>query len=196
MTDKTIDYYLTINSPWSYMGAGRLIEMAGKYDCHVNVYPTQHGFVFDKTGGLPLNLRAPERIAYRQVELARWRDFLDLPMNIKPAHFPVEDANPSHAIIAAMEVGKDALALSYEIGRAQWEMEENISLLSTIEKACDRAGINFEALGDVSIRASQFKANSERAVERGVFGYPTYIYRDELFWGQDRLDFLERVILA
>ncbi len=176
------------------MGAGRLIEMAGQYDCRVNVYPTQHGFVFDNTGGLPLNLRAPERIAYRQVELARWRDYLGLPMHIKPAYFPVEDVNPSHAIIAAMVTGEDAMLLSYEIGRAQWEMEENISLASTVQRACERAGIDFADLGDLSKWADEFKNNSYQAVKRGVFGYPTYIYEEELFWGQDRLDFLERAI--
>jgi 2-hydroxychromene-2-carboxylate isomerase len=191
-----IDYYLTVNSPWSYMGASRLAGLADRAGCRVNVFPTRFAEVFEKTGGLPLNLRAPARKAYRQVELARWKAFLELAMNVQPAYFPVDDSLAAHAIVAAQETGENALALSLEIGRAQWEMEQDISHMGTLASACRRAGVDLAGLGNLQERAEQFDVYTRQAVARGVFGYPTYIYDGELFWGQDRLDFLARKVLG
>jgi len=192
MSKQVIDYYLTMNSPWSYMGAGRLAGLADRYDCAVNVYPTKFMDVFSQTGGLPLSKRAPERNAYRLVELKRWAEFLDLPVVLQPKHFPAVDTLAAHAIIAAQENGLDALGLSQELGRAQWELEQDFSHMGTVAAACGRAGIEVSALGDLEQYAEQFEENTRQAISRGVFGYPCYLVDGEMFWGQDRLDFLER----
>ena len=192
MSDKIIDYYLTMNSPWSYMGARRLKDMAAKVGYKVNVYPTNFAGVFSSTGGLPLAKRAPERQAYRLVELKRWADFLQLPIVTEPAHFPADDKLAAHAVIAAQVKGLDALSLSLELGRAQWELEQDYSHMETIAGACSRAGIELTELGNLDDYAVQFEANTKEAVARGVFGFPSYLVDGEMFWGQDRLDFLER----
>jgi len=192
MSGTVIDYYLTMNSPWSYMGAGRLADIAGKHGASVNVYPTKAGEVFSQTGGLPLPKRAPERQAYRLVEIKRWAEFLDLPIVLQPKHFPADDKLAAHAIIAAQEKGFDALALSQELGRAQWELEQDYSHMGTVAAACERAGIDVSALGDLDSQGDQFEENTKQAIERGVFGYPCYLVDGEMFWGQDRLDFVER----
>lgn len=187
-----IDYYFSQNSPWSYFGAGRLAEIARNAGCEVNVYPVVSTEVFSKTGGLPLAKRAPERQAYRLSELERWRTYLEIPINIHPKFFPADDKLASHAVIAAQAKGMNALGLSQELGRAQWEMEQDFSQLSVINEAATRAGIDFDALGNFDQYADQFKANTEQAIAGGVFGYPSYIVDDEMFWGQDRLEFLAR----
>lgn len=187
-----IDYYFSQNSPWSYFGAGRLAKIAEKAGRKVNVYPVMGMDVFSKTGGLPLGQRAPERQVYRLAELERWRTFLDLPINIHPKFFPADDNLATHAVIAAQENGLDALGLSQELGRSQWEMDQDFSQLGVIKEAAKRAGIDLDALGDLDQYADQYKANTEQAVERGVFGFPSYIVDGEMFWGQDRLDFLAR----
>ncbi len=78
MGEKVIDYYLSVNSPWSYLGAARLADIANQAGRRVNTYPTQFLDVFSQTGGLPLPKRAPERQAYRLVDMARWRDLLEI----------------------------------------------------------------------------------------------------------------------
>jgi len=192
MSGTVIDYYLTMNSPWSYMGAGRLAAMADKYGARVNVYPTKFMDLFSQTGGLPLSKRAPVRNAYRLVELNRWSEFLDLPIVVQPKHFPADDRLAAHAIIAAQEKGLNALGLSQELGRAQWELEQDFSHMGTVAAACDRAGVEVSALGDLEQYDEQFEENTKQAIARGVFGYPCYLVDGEMFWGQDRLDFVER----
>ena len=195
-TTATIDYFLTMNSPWSYLGAGRLGEIAKRHGYKVNVFPTRFGPVFEKSGGLPLEMRAQARKDYRQVELARWIKFLDMPVNRQPKHFPVDDTLCAQAVIAAQGAGLNALGLSQEIGRAQWELQQDISHMGTIAAACSRAGISLSALGTLDQFAAQFDDNTDQAIKRGVFGYPSYFVGDEMFWGQDRLDFLERALQA
>jgi len=195
MSEKVIDCYLTLNSPWSYLGAARLADIAGRAGRKVNIYPTQSLDVFSKTGGLPLGQRSDERKAYRMVELARWRDYLAIPINIEPAHFPADDTLAAHAVIGAQVNGLDALALSQELGRAQWELEQDFSHMGTIAAAASRAGVDLAALGDLEQYAEHFSANTKQAISRGAFGFPSYIADGELFWGQDRLEFLERKLL-
>src|SRR6476620_7958380 len=80
----TIDYYISLNSPWTYLGSARFAAVARKHDCTVDVKPAKFAEVFAKTGGLPLVKRAPERRAYRLMDLKRWRDHLGIPINIEP----------------------------------------------------------------------------------------------------------------
>ena len=77
---KRIEYYLSLNSPWSYLGGERLKRIAAAAGAEVEVLPMKLGEVFGKTGGVPLPQRPPERQAYRLVELQRWRDHLGIPI--------------------------------------------------------------------------------------------------------------------
>ena len=72
----SIDYYLAPQSPWTYLGHARLVQMAAKHGAQVRLKPVDLGKVFPVSGGLPLAQRAPQRQAYRLLELARWRDAL------------------------------------------------------------------------------------------------------------------------
>ncbi len=192
MTGSPIDYCFSLNSPWSYLGVGRLEAIAKGAERAVNLIPVQSMEVFSRTGGLPLAKRAPERQTYRLAELERWREFLDIKLTLEPKYFPADDGFASHAVIAAGEKGLNALKLAQEIGRAQWEREEDISQADIVAAAAERAGIDLGSLGELGQYAARYKANAELAVAKGVFGYPFYIVDGESFWGQDRLDFVAR----
>ena len=98
---KTIDYYLTLRSPWAYLGSRRLEEIAARHGAEIAVKPVDYGTIFPRTGGLPLPKRAPERQAYRLVELRRWRAHLDMPLNLHPAHFAVDENLAARVVMAA-----------------------------------------------------------------------------------------------
>ena len=83
-----IDYYASLNSPWTHLGAARIEALAAKYNATLRIYPVDFGTVFAGSGGLPLPKRAPQRQAYRLMELRRWREFLGIPINIQPKIFP------------------------------------------------------------------------------------------------------------
>src|SRR3978361_491264 len=86
-----IDYYASLNSPWTHMGAARIEAMAGAHGASLRVYPVDFGEIFANSGGLPLPKRSPQCQAYRLQELARWRDHLGIPINIQPKFFPASE---------------------------------------------------------------------------------------------------------
>ena len=77
----TIDYYLSLASPWSYLGHQRLINIANSYDYRINVHAVDLSVILPATGGIPLPKRSQQRKDYRMQELKRWRDYLKLPLN-------------------------------------------------------------------------------------------------------------------
>ena len=87
-----IDYYASLNSPWTHLGAARIEALAAKHGASLRIWPVDFGTVFAGSGGLPLPKRAPQRQAYRLMELRRWRDFLGVPINIQPKFFPASEA--------------------------------------------------------------------------------------------------------
>src|SRR5512138_765569 len=102
----TIDYYLSLNSPWTYLGSARFAEIAARYGASVNVKPCKFGPIFEQTGGLPLPKRSPQRRAYRMMELKRWREALGIPLTVEPKYFPSDDAAATRLVIAAKLQGK------------------------------------------------------------------------------------------
>jgi 2-hydroxychromene-2-carboxylate isomerase len=194
--DKAIDYYFTPVSPWTYLGHARFVDIARKRGAAINVKPVNVGKVFSVSGGLPLKQRAPQRQAYRLVELARWKEHLHMPLNPQPRHFPVPAELASHWILAAAERSQDdALRLAGAQMRAVWAEERDISDAATLAAIAQAEGLDAAALQARAASAevqSRFEAMTQEAIERQVFGAPSYVYRGELFWGQDRLDFLDR----
>ena len=142
----TIDYYLSLNSPWTYMGSALFAEIARRNSVTVNVKPAKFGPIFEQTGGLPLPKRSPQRQAYRLMELKRWREVRDIPINIQPKHFPSDDAAATRLVIAAKLQGKDAHRLSLELGRAVWEREETFADPAGHLSGAERAGLDAAAL--------------------------------------------------
>ncbi|MGF1630104.1 MAG: 2-hydroxychromene-2-carboxylate isomerase [Kiloniellaceae bacterium] len=194
---KVIDYYLTLNSPWANFGSRRFSEIVQRHAAQVRVKPVNFGEVFSRTGGLPLPKRAPERQAYRLVELQRWSDYLGIPIHLKPAHFPAAEQTAARIVIAAGETGGNPLALAQAFGQAVWEQARDIGDPATCEAIALETGHHApELLAKAAEAATQarYEALTEEAVARGVFGAPSYVYRDEIFWGQDRLDFLDRAL--
>ena len=123
----TIDYYMTLNSPWTYLGSAPFAEIAKRNGVTVNVKPGKFGPIFEQTGGLPLPKRSPQRQAYRMMELKRWREVRGVPLTLEPKYFPCDDTAATRLVIAAKLQGKDAHKLSLELGRALWEREETLA---------------------------------------------------------------------
>ncbi len=195
----TIDYYLSLNSPWTYLGSAPFAAMAARHGATVNVKPSKFGPIFEQTGGLPLPKRSPQRRAYRLMELKRWREVRNAPIHIEPKHFPCDDAAAVRLVIAAKLQGKDAHRLSLELGRAIWEREETIADPETMASAAQRAGLDAAALRAAAPPDAEldelYEKFTQDALQAGVFGAPSYVLPSgEIFWGQDRLDLLERAL--
>lgn len=198
MSAPVIDYYLFAQSPYAYMGHARFTALAKRFGATVNVLPMDGAVVFPATGGLPLPKRAPARISYRMDELKRWRDFLGLPMHVQPRFFPVAGNPASLMIIAAAQQGQDAaLRLTGAVLTAVWERELDIASPDVLAQLAGEAGLDAAGLAAAAAQAetqARFEANSQQAIAAEVFGAPTYVLEGERYWGQDRLDFLERAL--
>ena len=188
---KTIDYYFSPVSPWTYLGHGRFAEMAARHAAAIDPKPVDYGVIFPVSGGLPLGKRAAQRQVYRLADLARWKAHLGLPFTIQPKFFPVDGSAAAH-LICGVEAGK-RMAVAGDLLAAVWVREENLADPATLSAVASRQGIADVARA-VEAGKAIYAANTQEALARNVFGAPTYVYRDELFWGQDRLEFLERAL--
>lgn len=197
MAEKQIDYYVAMISPWAYLGSQRIVKIAQKAGAKLNITPIDFGQVFPASGGLPLARRAPQRQAYRLVELNRWRKWLDIQLNLQPKFFPANERLAALMVVAARESGQDAVRLANFIMSGVWAGERNIADEATLIDIATTAGLDgAKLLKAATSEATQkrYQADTEAAIARGVFGAPSYVYRDEIFWGQDRLEFLERAL--
>ena len=188
---KHVDYYLTPTSPWTYLGHERFVQIARKHGATVAVKPVDYGVIFPQSGGLPLAKRAPQRQAYRLQELARWRDHLGVPLNIHPKFFPA-DPSPAACLICAAPENK-RLAVAGDFLRAVWAEERNIADAAVVAEVAGRHGIA-DAASAVAMGKALYESNTREALARQVFGAPTYAFGNDLYWGQDRLDFLDRAL--
>lgn len=193
----SVDYYFAPNSPWTYLGHQRFSEIAKRHGAVVRILPCDlGGKVFPVSGGLPLAKRAPQRQAYRLVELQRFSEWLDVPLTLKPRYFPVQPDDAAKLIIAVdlLDGAEAAMKLAGAILRAVWVEELNIADERVLADLVARQGLAPRRIedGHSQAAAERYDLNTQQAIDAGVFGAPTYAVEGELFWGQDRLDFLER----
>ena len=192
-----IDYYFAPQSPWTYLGHQRFADLARAHGAQIDVLPVDlGGKVFPVSGGLPLGQRPPQRQAYRLVELRRFAEHLKMPLNLKPSFFPVAGDAAARLIVAVeLHDGRDAaMRMAGAVMRAVWAEQRNIADPATLATLLSECELPARRLDDAQAPAVQarYDANTQRAIDAGVFGAPSYVAGGEIFWGQDRLDFLAR----
>lgn len=192
-----IDYYASLNSPWTHLGAARIEAMAMANNATLRIYPVDFGAIFAQSGGLPLPKRSPQRQAYRLQELARWRDHLGIPIKIEPKFFPSSEPHSASCVIAVRETMGDqpAIKLAHRVLKAVWQEEKNVGDLATLASLITDIGLDADQvmkLGEDPAWTERRVADTQSALDRGVFGAPSFVIGDDIFWGQDRLEFVER----
>ena len=200
-----VSCFYSLSSPWAYFAGPRLQDIVRRHHAKLLLKPFDFQAVVPKTGGVPLRTRPEPRRAYHALELDRWRKYLGMPLQLAPKHYPA-DGKPDGwnkpagwMVIAAQQAGLDAPRLSHALLRALWAEERNTS-----DPAVRRAiAFENEMDGDALVCAetgtlvqSLYQRYSGEAETLGVFGAPTYVLGGERFWGQDRLEFLDRALDA
>ena len=195
----SVDYFFAPQSPWAYLGHQRFHNILKKSGAAVRVMPFDlGGKVFPISGGLPLGQRAPQRQAYRLTELARFSKWLGAPLHLKPTFFPVSGDDAAKLIIAVdMAMGADAaMNISGAILSAVWSQQRNIADEKTLAELLHEQHLPVACLEQTYSQAvhERYESYTQMAIDAGVFGAPSYVLDDEIFWGQDRLDFVERAL--
>lgn len=202
--ERSVDYWFAPQSPWTFLGHARFAALADRLGVEVSIKPLDAPKMFAASGGLPLAQRPAQRQAYRLVELRRFSAALDVPLRLHPKFFPVAGDAAARMILAAMDARGThaAMTLIGAIGAAVWTAERDIADEARLIELADAHQFDGRALAAASKQASiqqRYERNTQTAIATQVFGVPTYVpqfgpHRGELFWGQDRLDFLERAL--
>lgn len=191
---KTLHYYFGLISPWTYLGHDELCRIVSEQAVEVVFHPIQFAPVFAATGGLPVPKRSPQRQAWRLAELRRWSARKGVTLNLHPAHFPVDESLAAKAVLALQAMGQSPLGFMGRAHRVVWAEDRDLSDPAIVQALLTDEGFDAVAVLERAAQddiANTYDSGSERAIEAGVFGAPTYIIGDELFWGQDRLDWVE-----
>ena len=196
----TIDYFLVPQSPWTYFGHVRFSAMAAAAGATVRIKPMDLGQIFPKTGGLPVGQRSAQRQAYRLVELRRFADHLQMPFNLHPKFFPVAGDDAARLIITVdQHDGADAaMRLCGSLLSAVWAQERNIADPAVLSELLHEQQLDAARLAQAKEAQVQqtYQTYTDEALKVGVFGAPSYVVDGEMFWGQDRLEYLQRRLQA
>jgi 2-hydroxychromene-2-carboxylate isomerase len=194
----TIDYYVWLASDWAYLGGVRFVQMAARHGVEINHIPMRMQDVYAGSGGILLANRSWQRQAYRITELKRWRSKLGVPVNIEPKFYPCDVDLASCMAIAGQRQGLPVADFVNAVMRALWAEDQDVSVPAVLEALARGCGLDgpalLDAAGSEPVRA-EYRSNTARALAAGAFGSPFYVFADELFWGQDRLDMLEEAIV-
>ncbi len=199
---RSIEYFLALSSPWTYLAGPRFNALVEKHNLTLTYKPYDIMSVFRRNGTKAVGDRPKPVQINRLRELARWREWLSMPLNLHPAFFPVDPTLAGKVLIAAQQAGagrEQAIALADGCLAACWVEERNISDADTLAAIADACGLDGQALVAAAAGAEVadvFTRNTEDAIAHDVFGSPTWLTGSELFWGQDRLDFLSRYLEA
>ena len=195
MARPVIDYFLAPQSPYCYLGHARLGAIAQKHGARIHLKPIDLGAkVFPLSGGLPLAKRPAQRQSYRFVELKRWSEFLNIPLNLNPRFFPVTG---DFAALMCLAAPSDEAGFSFAgaVLKAVWADELNIADQTVLIALANNLGLNGAAIAELAPQMQdQYDLFTQQAIEANVFGAPWLIFNGEPFWGQDRLDFLDRAL--
>ncbi len=194
---RTIDYYFTLISPFSYMGHTALTDVAAKNGATIAYKPINLFDVFKTSGAVPVPERPASRQAYRFIELQRIAHFRDVPLTLKPKHWPTNPALANGAVVAIKNAGGDPSSFMMAAYQACWVNEQDISDADTVRALLTATGHDASAVlaaaSGENILA-EMAANTEAAIVAGVVGAPGYVLDGEPFWGQDRVEYLDHAL--
>jgi 2-hydroxychromene-2-carboxylate isomerase len=199
---KTVDFYFDYSSTNSYFAAFLLPEICRKHDAIVSWLPVHLASLFRGTG-FDVMAMTPRKVRYLWRDHQRYAKVTGLPFR-KPSRFPIKTSAALRATLmiprlagedpdnyTALKMGDFAQAVM----RAYWERDVDISDTAVLAALAYDLGVNGDRLiaaaGSDDARA-RLAAVTERAIARGVFGAPMFFVEGEMFWGKDRLDFVER----
>ncbi len=195
---RSIDYYFSCISPWSYLGHARFIAIAKQHTLTVAYRPVPLGRLFAETGGVAASKRHPARQDYRLIELQRWRDKLGVDLRLHPKYWPFSPSLADRIVIALATSGRveDFLPQAFA---SVFSGEQNLADEEVIASLLASGGL---ASKDIIAAAKSdrifaaYEENLTAAVACGVFGAPSYVFNGEIFWGQDRLSCLDEALTS
>jgi 2-hydroxychromene-2-carboxylate isomerase len=193
---KSVDFYFDLSSPYSYLAATQLGPLAARHGATVRWKPVVLAAVFKAVGNTMPAVCAP-KARNMLVDLDRWARRYGVPFTMS-SRFPLNTVKPERMIVAAGD-GERGAALTLAFFRGMWVEDRDISSEAEMRAIAAEQGFDAQAIlaaTETQAVKDALRANTDEAIERGMFGAPTMFVGDQLFWGNDRLDFVEDALQA
>ncbi len=193
---RSVEFLFDFGSPAAYLAWTQLPDLAAKTGATVDIQPMLLGGVFQATGNrAPISV--PLKGSYLFKDLNRFARTYGVPLVMNP-HFPINTILLMRIDVGMLESGHPKLqAYRDAVFRAIWVDQRNMGDPDTVAEVLTAAGLDAPALmalaADPKVKEA-LKERTQQAVDRGVFGAPTFFVGDEMFWGQDRLDFVRAAL--
>jgi 2-hydroxychromene-2-carboxylate isomerase len=194
---RTVTIYFSLLSPWVYFGGPRFERIVKDTGATAVYRPFDLLRVFHDTGGTPLGQLHPSRRAYRAVERERWSNLLGMPVSAQPRFHPADESLAARLLIAAGARGHAVWPLAHAILAAVWVRDLDIADPATLVALADELQLDGAALlaqARLPETLRTYESYTAEALAAGVFGVPSYVVGGALYFGQDRLDFVERAL--
>jgi 2-hydroxychromene-2-carboxylate isomerase len=192
---KSVDFYFDVGSPTTYLAHNRLKQLKLEYGCSIIYHPVLLGGLF-KASGNSSPVTVPAKGRYMMMEdLPRFAKLYNVSLNNNP-HFPINTLNLMRGAVSALN---EAYFDTYidTIFNAIWVESRNMADIDTVIEVLSVAGLDAKAILEATQKPEvkqKLISNTEQAVERGLFGAPTMFVDGEMFFGQDRLQFVEAAL--
>ena len=197
---KNIKFYLVPASPWTFLSFSRIEKISTTYNLEVNLVPINIFKLFEMQEIKTVAKRPVAIQKNRLRELQRWKEYLDINFNIKPKFFPVDPIKSCKLIIASAILYPNEKHRSFQLAKklseAVWVNELNIDDETVIFEIVKEI-VDIKKLKNLYFQKeveSVLQKNTLDAFDNDIFGVPTFVYEDKIFWGQDRIFFLEKEI--
>jgi 2-hydroxychromene-2-carboxylate isomerase len=191
---KKLDFFFDLSSPYSYLAATQIGAIADKHGAQLSWRPMVLGAVFKATGNeMPARVAVKAKWMWQDVQ--RWAAHYGVPFQFT-TRFPMIAISAERLVIAAEAEGK-AGATALAAFRELWVEDHDLNSEAVLRQIAASAGLDVEkALAAIQSQPvkDQLRANTDEAIAKGAFGAPAIFVGDELFWGNDRLHFVENAL--
>ncbi len=195
-----IEYFYSAHSLFAYFGATRLVEIAKAAGRGIDHKPFDLDKAMAGIGTAPFKARSKAHYAYyfgREKE--RWSEYRGAPIvDFRPTHHDNDTSLANCMLIAGQEQGLDIGPLSFRILEAHWKEDADFACAETLAALAREVGVDPAPLLDAARApeiAALYERNTGEAIARSVFGSPTYFIDGDMFYGQDRLEMVERALV-
>jgi 2-hydroxychromene-2-carboxylate isomerase len=189
---KQVDFFFDLSSPYSYLAATQMHGLGERTGARVVWKPMVLAALF-KTVGNDMPARVPNKARWMGQDIARWAQHYNIPWRMS-SHFPANTIKAMRLIL--VDDGK-AEAVALAAFHAMWVEDRDITAEAELRQIAERGGLDgnaaLAAIEEPRIK-EQLRAYTDEAVTRGAFGAPTFVVGDELYWGNDRLHFVEAAL--
>jgi len=194
---RRVEFFYDYVSPFSYLASTQLPALAERTGAELVYRPFLLGGVMQAAGNRP-PLEVPNKGKHMPIDLARWAEHYGVPLAMNP-HFPMSTVRAMRAALVAQEETDAAGFRGFQdaMFRAMWAEGVNLADEAALGEVIAKSGLDAErvlARTQEQPVKDRLRANTDEAVERGAFGAPTFFVGDELFFGNDRLPFVEKAL--